>query len=109
MDIDAQIEKVRSEAARKVRRLKEKKKKDAQRLEDEGRKKICDFVVGESKNLQMQFTEELEKGEVLKLWSWLKKRADAEITKLQKAPREAQAPEAASPTSEVPTREAENA
>lgn len=109
MDIDAKIEEVRREAAKKVRRLKEKKKKDTQRLEAEGREKICDFVVGESKNLQMQFTAELEKGELLKLWSWLQKRASAEIAKLQKAPREAQAPEAASPTGEVPTREAENA
>ncbi len=109
MDIDAKILEVRREAARKVRQLKEKKKKDAQRLEAEARKKICDFVVGESKSLQMQFTEELEKGEVLKLWSWLKKRADAEITKLQKAPREAQAPDPANHTGGAATREVENA
>jgi len=109
MDIDAKILEVRREAARKVRRLKEKKKKDAQRLEDEGRKKICDFVIGESKDMQMKFTAELEKGELAKLWSWLQKRASAEVARLQKAPREAQAPDAASHPGGAVTREAENA
>jgi len=109
MDIDAKILQVRREAARKVRRLVAKKKKDAQKLEAEGRKRICDFVVGENKDLQRKFAEELEKGEVLKLWAWLQKRAEAEIAKLQKAPREAQAPEPGNRTGGVPTREAENA
>lgn len=84
MDIDAQIEKVRSEAARKIRRLREKQKKEEEKLETEGRKKVCDFIVGIDKNLQAQFITELEKGETLKLWRWLRKRADTALSQDQK-------------------------
>lgn len=109
MDIDAEIERVRKDASRRIKRLKEKKKKERESFEAEGRKRICDFIIGNDKNLQMKFVEELEKGEVLKLWAWLEKRASAEIAKLQKAPREAQAPDPGNHTGTVEPRRAENA
>ena len=84
MDIDSQIEKVRTEAVRKIRRLKERKKKEVERLESEGKKAICDFVIGPDKNLQMQFVANIEKGEHAKLWKWIQNRASAVLAECQK-------------------------